>query len=125
MLGSEAEERRRAGAQLALGFVERQDGVGDAFVQVGGRDLGAAAEQLLLLADKVVDHRLGDACAQRELVHRSAVVSALGEQLACQRQKLAFAQRAGDTPVSVLCELCVQICHCFERNALLPVGYYQ
>jgi hypothetical protein len=85
-------------AQALLGRRQRRIDLGDQRQQARDVRLGDLGEQLVLVANVVVERRLGDAARLGDLVHRRRGVAVLREQLAgAGEDRLALQLVAGGT----------------------------
>jgi hypothetical protein len=91
------EEGADAGAQRVAGADGGGNGIGDSRRQGVPGGLHAGGVEALLVAEVVVEERLGDADRRRDLIHRHRCITALGEERAGGSQRLGHAVVAGES----------------------------
>ena len=94
-------------AKRVAGALAGADGLGDRRQQRVAGALHAGDVEALLVAEVVVEQRLGDADGSRDLLHRHRRIAALGEEIVRRRERLLHAVAAREAGT---CRCCSHPC---------------
>ena len=118
VLRGEAQEGKPTGPQARLGFLLGAGGVGDLLREPLRETFKTGSEEAILGTEELIDDRLRNAGAPRQLIHRRLRKPPLRKQLLTELDELPFAQGPGHTTVP-------KILYASGSLHLLTVGYQE